>query len=117
MKLFYPYFNLFVKEGTKNYRLDTLIKIQGKYKLDTIHQEWDGTAWNVKFYFEADLKLEEVAEVQLQEYAVNLKPDDPKQLDIIKIKVYKEPKAIIENTKPEEEGSGQTGNENGEVEP
>ena len=117
MKLFYPYFNLFVKKGTENYRLDLLIKLSGKYKLDTIDQKWDGKAWLVNFYFEADSEYEKVGNVQLQEYSINLKPEDVKQLEKIKMLVYSMSKLEADSAKPEEEGGGQTGSGDGEIEP
>lgn len=117
MKLFYPYFNLFVKQGTENYRLDVLIKLPGKYKLDVINQEWDGTAWLVKFYFEANPELEKVGDVQLQEYSVNLNPKDVKELEKIRMLVYSMSKMEALNVKPDEEGGGETGSGESEVEP
>ncbi len=116
MKPFYPYFNLFVKEGTENYRLDLLIKLPGKYKLDVIDQKWDGKAWLVNFYFEADSEYEKVAEVQLQEYSINLKPEDVKQLEKIKMQVYSMSKVEADGAKPDPPGGGGTGSDNGENE-
>ncbi len=117
MKLFYPYFNLFVKKGTENYHLEVLIKLPGKYKLDLIDQEWSGTSWDVKFYFEEDAKLEEIAEVQLQQYSINLKPENMKQLEAIKMLVYSMSKMEALNVKPDEEGGGETGTGDAEIEP
>lgn len=117
MKLFYPYFNLFVKKGTENYRLDLLIKLPGKYKLDVIDQKWDGEVWLVNFYFEADSEYEKVAEVQLQEYSVNLKPEDVKQLEKIKMLVYNMSKAEAEDTRPDPPGGGGTGSGDAEEYP
>lgn len=113
MKLFYPYFNLFVKSDTQNYRLDVLIKLPGNYKLDVIIQEWSDPAWMIKFYFEADENLETVGNVQLQEYSINLTPGNLVQLEKIKMLVYSIPRtqAIIENTASE--GEGETGSGEG----
>lgn len=117
MKLFYPYFNLFVKKDTENYRLDLLIKLPGKYKLDVIDQKWDGKAWLVNFYFEADSEYEKVAEVQLQEYSINLKPENMKQLEKIKMQVYNMSKAEAEDTRPDPPGGGGTGSGDAEEDP
>lgn len=117
MKQFYPYFNLFVKSGTQDYRLDVLIKLPGKYKLDVIDQEWGDPAWLVKFYFEADAELEKNADVQLQEYSINLKPKDVKQLEKIKMLVYNISKLEVDGAKPTTEGEGGTGSIDAEIEP
>lgn len=117
MKQFYPYFNLFVKKGTQDYRLDVLIKLPGKYKLDAIRQEWSDPYWLVKFYFEVQPDLEKNADVQLQEYSVNLTPKDVKQLDKIKIQVSDNSvlDKIVDPIDPI--GGGKTGSGDGELEP
>lgn len=48
MKLYYPYFNLFYKRGTSNYRLDVLVKMPGNCYKETIEQKFDGEYWEVR---------------------------------------------------------------------
>lgn len=118
MKPFYPYFNLFVKKDTEKYRLDVLIKTPGKYKLDKIEQKWDDPNWLVNFYYSVDTEYEKVGDVQLQEYSINLKPEDVKQLEKIKMQVFGNTIVAKDNRpNPGSLGGGQTGSGDSEEDP
>ena len=84
MKLYYPYFNLFYKEGTTKYRLDVVVKLPGNVNKTAIEQKF------IKDYWEVRIKLNENKEAdafseKMEEYKIDLTPDDVKQLSKIVI--------------------------------
>jgi len=114
MKLYYPYFNLFYKRGTSNYRLDMVVKIPGNCYEEAIEQQFDGEYWEVR------LKLREkkddlaVVKEKMEEFSIELTPKETKQLDKIKI-IVKNYDNMLRNGDPD--GEGRTGSGNGEIEP
>jgi hypothetical protein len=112
MKLYYPYFNLFYRAGTTNYRLDVVVKLPGNVKKTTIEQNFIDDYWEVR------IKLNETKEVdalkeKMEEYKIDLTPKDVKQLDKIKI-IVKNYDNMLRNGDPD--GEGKTGKGNGEIE-
>ncbi len=112
MKLYYPYFNLFYRAGTTNYRLDLVVKLPGNVKKTAIEQNFVNDYWEVR------IKLNETKEVdalkeKMEEYKIDLTPKDVKQLDNIKI-IVKNYDNMLRNGDPD--GEGKTGRGNGEIE-
>ncbi len=112
MKPFYPYFNLFYRAGTTNYRLDVLVKMPGNCYKESIEQKYVDDYWEVR------IKLNEKKEIdafneKVEEYKIDLKPQDIKQIDKIKI-IVKNYDNLLRNGDPD--GEGDTGRGNGEQE-
>lgn len=112
MKLYYPYFNLFYRKGTTNYRLDTLVKIPGNCKKEAIEQSYVKDYWEVRIKLREDKELDAFKE-KIEEYKIDLNPKDVKQLDKIKI-IVKNYDNMLRNGDPD--GEGDTGRGNGEFE-
>jgi len=117
MKLYYPYFNLFYKTGTSNYRLDTLVKVPGNCILDTIEQKYASDYWEVHIKLKENKSLVESVKDQIKdqvkEFEIPLTPEDIKQLDKIKIIVKNYDNLLKEGTP---DGEGKTGKGDGELE-
>jgi len=113
MKLYYPYFNLFYKTGTSNYRLDTLVKVPGNCILDTIEQNFVNDYWEVRIKLKENKSLTESVKDQVKEFEIPLTPEDIKQLDKIKI-IVKNYDNLLKNGTPD--GEGKTGKGDGELE-
>ncbi|MGE0088408.1 MAG: hypothetical protein AB7S50_02910 [Bacteroidales bacterium] len=113
MKLYYPYFNLFYKAGTSNYRLDTMVKIPGNCILEGIEQGYVNDYWEVRIKLKENKTLSEIVKEQVKEFEIPLKPTDLKQLDKIKI-VVKNYDNLLKTD--EADGEGKTGLGNGELE-
>jgi len=113
MKLYYPYFNLFYREGTTNYRLDTLVKLPGNVTKTAIEQRFDGEYWEVRIKLNEDKEIDALKE-KMEEYKIDLTPTDVKQLNKIKI-IVKNYDNTLRNGDPD--GEGMTGAGNGEIEP
>jgi hypothetical protein len=112
MKLFYPYFNLFCRAGTDYYRLDVVVKIPGSCEKSEIVQNFVGDYWEVRIKLKENKALDAFKE-KIEEYRIDLKPKDVKQLDKIKI-VVKNYDNKLRNGDPD--GEGLTGKGNGELE-
>jgi len=113
MKLFYPYFNLFYKEGTSNYRLDVVVKIPNNCYKNIIEQNFVNDFWEVRIKLN-EKKEEDAYKEKVEEYKIDLNPEDLKQLDKIKI-IVKNYDNLLRNG--DADGEGKTGIENGEIEP
>ncbi len=113
MKLFYPYFNLFYKVGTSNYRLDALVKMPGNCILESIEQNYVKDYWEVRIKLRENKALATSIKEQVKEFEIPLKPADVKQLEKIKI-VVKNYDNMLKNGDPD--GEGDTGKGNGELE-
>ena len=113
MKLYYPYFNLFYKAGTTDYRLDTLVKMPGNCILDAIEQKFDGEYWEVRIKLKEKKDVLDAEKEKMEEFKIELKPDELKQLDKIKI-IVKNYDNHLRNGDPD--GEGKTGLGNGELE-
>ena len=113
MKLYYPYFNLFYKAGTTDYRLDLLVKMPGNCIVEGIDQNF------IKDYWEVRIKLKEKKDSldsekeKMEEFNIKLTPTNTKELDKIKI-IVKNYDNHLRNGDPDGEGS--TGLGNGEIE-
>jgi len=85
MKLYYPYFNLFYKKGTTDYRLEVLVKMPGNCYKETIKQVFTGKYWEVR------IKLREKKDENLankektEEFKIELTPAKIEELEKIKI--------------------------------
>ena len=90
-----------------------LVKIPGKCYKDDIVQSFDGEYWEVRLKFKEKKELLD-AEDKLEEYKIELTPDEFKQLDKIKI-IVKNYDNHLRNGDPD--GEGKTGVGNGEIEP
>ena len=112
MKLYYPYFNLFYKAGTTNYRLDVVVKLPGNVNKTAIEQNFVNDYWEVRIKLNETKEADALKE-KMEEYKIDLKPADIKQLDKIKIFV-KNYDNMLRNGDPD--GEGQTGRGNGEIE-
>ena len=112
MKLYYPYFNLFYKEGTTNYRLDLIVKLPGNVNETNIEQNFVDDYWEVRIKLNETKELDALKE-KMEEYKIDLTPKDVKQLDKIKI-VVKNYDNLLRNGDPD--GEGKTGKGNGELE-
>lgn len=112
MKLYYPYFNLFYKAGTTNYRLDTLVKMPGNCYKESIEQNFVNDYWEVRIKLREKKEADAFKE-KMEEYKIDLKPKDIKQLDKIKI-IVKNYDNMLRNGDPD--GEGKTGVGNGELE-
>lgn len=114
MKTYYPYFNLFYKEETNiKYYIEMLVKIPGKCYKEEITQSFDGEYWEVRLKLREN-KDELEAIDKIEEYKIELTPEDQKQLNKIKIIV----KNYNNNLKEEDhDGEGKTGSGSGEIEP
>ncbi|OFX88262.1 MAG: hypothetical protein A2W99_09980 [Bacteroidetes bacterium GWF2_33_16] len=113
MKLYYPYFNLFYKTGTSNYRLDALVKMPGNCILESIEQNYVNDYWEVRIKLKENKTLSEIIKEQVKEFEISLKPSDIKQLEKIKI-IVKNYDNLLRNGDPD--GEGDTGIGNGEEE-
>lgn len=113
MKLYYPYFNLFYKAGTTDYRLDLLVKMPGNCIVAGIDQNF------IKDYWEVRIKLKEKKDSlgsekeKMEEFSIKLTPSSTKELEKIKI-IVKNYDNHLRNGDPDGEGS--TGLGNGEIE-
>jgi len=111
MKLYYPYFNLFYKKGTTDYRLEVLVKMPGNCYKETIKQVFTGKYWEVR------IKLREKKDENLankektEEFKIELTPAKIEELEKIKI-IVKNYDNTLKNGDPD--GEGQTGIGNGE---
>jgi len=112
MKLYYPYFNLFYREGTTNYRLDLVVKLPGNVNKTAIEQSFVDDYWEVRIKLNETKELDALKE-KMEEYKIDLTPKDVKQLDKIKI-VVKNYDNLLRNGDPD--GEGKTGKGNGELE-
>ena len=112
MKLYYPYFNLFYREGTTNYRLDLIVKIPGNCYKDAIEQNFVNDYWEVRIKLKENKEADAFKD-KLEEYKIDLTPDNVKQLEKIKILV-KNYDNMLKNGTPD--GEGKTGSINGEQE-
>lgn len=113
MKTYYPYFNLFYKRGTDNYNIEMLIKIPGKCYKDEIVQSFDGEYWVV--WIKLKEKKEELEAIdKIEEYKIELTPEDTAQLKKIKI-VVKNHDNLLKTD--DHDGEGKTGSGSGEIEP
>ncbi len=112
MKLYYPYFNLFYKAGTTNYRLDVLVKLPGNVKKTAIEQNFVNDYWEVRIKLNEAKELDAFKE-KVEEYKIDLTPKDVKQLTKIKI-IVKNYDNLLRNGDPD--GEGKTGLGNGELE-
>lgn len=113
MKLYYPYFNLFCKEGTTNYRLDVITKIPGNCYLDAIEQRFDGEYWEVRIKLREKKETLNVEKEKMEEFNIELTPTNTKELDKIKI-IVKNYNNLLKNGDPD--GEGKTGSGDGEME-
>ena len=113
MRLYYPYMNLFYKEGTKDYFLEFLVKIPGNLYKKEIVQSFDGEYWEVRLNL-IEKKDDIESQVKLEEYKVALTPGNFPQLDRIKV-IVKNIDSHLRNGDPD--GEGKTGSGNGEIEP
>lgn len=112
MKLYYPYFNLFYREGTTNYRLDVLVKLPENVNKTAIEQNFVDDYWEVRIKLNENKELDAFKE-KVEEYKIDLVPQDLKQLTKIKI-IVKNYDNLLKNGDPDGEGS--TGSGNGELE-
>jgi len=112
MKLYYPYFNLFYKTGTTNYRLDVLVKLPDNVNKTAIEQNFVNDYWEVRIKLNETKEIDALKE-KMEEYNIDLTPEDVKQLDNIKI-VVKNYDNLLRNGDPD--GEGKTGAGNGEQE-
>ncbi len=112
MKLYYPYFNLFYRKGTTNYRLDVLVKIPGNCEKEVIEQNFVNDYWEVRIKLKENKELDAFKE-KIEEYKIDLAPKDVKQLEKIKI-IVKNYDNMLRNGEPD--GEGLTGSGNGEQE-
>jgi hypothetical protein len=112
MKLYYPYFNLFYRKGTTNYRLDVLVKIPGNCEKEVIEQNFVNDFWEVRIKLIENKELDAFKE-KIEEYKIDLTPKDIKQLEKIKI-IVKNYDNMLRNGDPD--GEGKTGSGNGEQE-
>ncbi len=112
MKLYYPYFNLFYRAGTTNYRLDVLVKLPGNVKKTVIEQNFVDDCWEVRIKLNESKELDAFKE-KVEEYKIDLKQKDLKQLTKIKI-IVKNYDNLLKNGNPD--GEGKTGLGNGEEE-
>lgn len=113
MKTYYPYFNLFYKEGINiKYYIEMLVKIPGKCYKEEITQSFDGEYWEVRLKLRE--KKDEEAVDKIEEYNIELTPEEQKQLNKIKI-VVKNYDNLLRNE--EHDGEGKTGSGSGEIEP
>ena len=112
MKLYYPYFNLFYRAGTTNYRLDVVVKLPGNVNKTAIEQNFVDGSWEVRVKLN-EKKEGDALKEKMEEYKIDLTPKDLKQLDKIKI-VVKNYDNLLRNGDPD--GEGKTGLGNGEIE-
>jgi hypothetical protein len=112
MKLYYPYFNLFYRAGTTNYRLDLVVKLPGNVNKTAIEQSFVNDYWEVRIKLNETKELDALKE-KMEEYKIDLTPKDVKQLDKIKI-IVKNYDNLLRNGDPD--GEGKTGKGNGELE-
>jgi hypothetical protein len=112
MKLYYPYFNLFYRAGTTNYRLDLVVKLPGNVNKTAIEQSFVNDYWEVRIKLNETKEIDALKE-KMEEYKIDLTPKDVKQLDKIKI-VVKNYDNLLRNGDPD--GEGKTGKGNGELE-
>ncbi len=113
MKLFYPYFNLFYKKGTTDYRLDVLVKMPGKCYKEAIEQKFTGDFWEVRIKLRENKDLVEFEKEKLEEFNIELTTSKVEELEKIKI-IVKNYDNTLKNG--ESDGEGQTGEDNGEEE-
>lgn len=113
MKTYYPYFNLFYKDGTNDYHIEMIVKIPGKCYKEEIVQSLVGEYWEVRLKLIEKIDEQETVD-KIEEYRIKLTPEDPKQLDKIKI-IVKNYDNLLRNGDPD--GEGKTGSGNGEIEP
>ncbi|HAN18820.1 MAG: hypothetical protein A2X13_08035 [Bacteroidetes bacterium GWC2_33_15] len=113
MKLYYPYFNLFYKAGTSDYRLDALVKVPGNCILDAIDQAFVIDYWEVRIKLKENTSLPGSITEQTMEFAIPLTPADVNQLEKIKI-IVKNYDNLLKNGTPD--GEGDTGKDKGELE-
>ena len=111
MKLFYPYFNLFYKKGTTNYRLNVLVKMPGKCYKEAIEQKYTGAFWEVRIKLREEEDENLVNKEKTEEFKIELTPAKIEELEKIKI-IVKNYDNTLKNDEPD--GAGQTGIENGE---
>ncbi|MFO7829254.1 MAG: hypothetical protein R6V23_11570 [Bacteroidales bacterium] len=111
MKLYYPYFNLFYKKGTTNYRLDVLVKMPGNCYKEAIEQIFDGRYWEVRIKLREKKDSIEGDKEKQEEFNIDLTPSKVEELEKIKI-VVKNYDNTLKNGGPD--GEGQTGYGNGE---
>jgi hypothetical protein len=112
MKLYYPYFNLFYRKGTTNYRLDLVVKLPGNVNKTAIEQKFVDDYWEVRIKLNETKELDALKE-KMEEYKIDLKQKDLKQLTKIKI-IVKNYDNLLKNGDPD--GEGKTGLGNGEIE-
>lgn len=113
MKLFYPYFNLFYKKGTTDYRLDVLVKMPDKCYKEAIEQKFTDDFWEVRIKLLENKDLVEFEKEKLEEFNIELTPSKVEELEKIKI-IVKNYDNTLKNGEPD--GEGQTGSANGEEE-
>lgn len=111
MKLFYPYFNLFYKKGTTDYRLDVLVKMPGKCYKEDIVQNFDGEYWEVRIKLRENKDSLDDDKEKLEEFNIELTPSKVEELEKIKI-IVKNYDNTLKNGGSD--GEGQTGSGNGE---
>ncbi|MFP4023965.1 MAG: hypothetical protein ACLFVR_05515 [Thiohalospira sp.] len=111
MKLFYPYFNLFYKKGTTDYRLDVLVKMPGKCYKEAIEQKFTGDYWEVRIKLREKKDLVDGDKEKLEEFNIDLTPSKVEELEKIKI-IVKNYDNTLKNG--DFDGEGQTGSGNGE---
>ncbi|MBU8891349.1 MAG: hypothetical protein KOO66_01110 [Bacteroidales bacterium] len=113
MKLYYPYFNLFYKAGTTNYRLDVIVKMPGNCVEDAIEQNYINDYWEVRIKLKEKNDSLDAEKEKMEEFNIELTPSDVKQLNNIKI-IVKNYDNLLRNGDPD--GEGKTGSGNGELE-
>ncbi|MDY6802001.1 MAG: hypothetical protein SVU94_12375 [Bacteroidota bacterium] len=112
MKLYYPYFNLFYKKGTTDYRLEVLVKTPGVCYKEAIEQKFTGGYWEVRIKLREKKDLIDVEPEKLEEFTIELTPGKVEELEKIKILV-KNYDNTLKNGEPD--GEGKTGIGSGEV--
>jgi len=111
MKLYYPYFNLFYKKGTTDYRLEVLVKMPGNCYKETIEQGFTGKCWEVRIKLREKQDENIANKEKTEEFKIELTPAKIEELEKIKI-IVKNYDNTLKNGDPD--GEGQTGIENGE---
>jgi hypothetical protein len=112
MKLYYPYFNLFYKKGTTDYRLEVLVKMPGVCYKEAIEQKFTGDCWEVRIKLREKKYLIDVAPEKMEEFTIELTPEKVEELEKIKI-IVKNYDNTLKNGDPD--GEGLTGRGNGEI--
>ncbi len=111
MKLYYPYFNLFYKKGTTDYRLEVLVKMPGDCFKETIEQEFTGKYWEVRIKLREKKDENLAIKEKTEEFKIELTPAKIEELEKIKILVKNYDNTLKNG---DADGEGQTGLNNGE---